>query len=66
MTLPPKALSALVDIKRDLLAHSVLLLPVPPVPNRSNVIITRKHSHQMRHARVKGPAVQRMYQRGEL
>jgi hypothetical protein len=66
MTLPPKALSVLIDIKRELLAQSVTLLPVPPVPDKANVMITRKHSHVMRHARDRGRAVQRMYQRGEL
>jgi hypothetical protein len=56
----------LVDIKKELVAQSITLVPVLSVPDRSSVMITRKPSHVMRHARTRGWAVQRMYQRGEM
>jgi hypothetical protein len=62
MTLPPKALCVLVDIKKELLLRSVMItstqVKIPQIVCKSNQV--------MRHARVKGPAIQRMYQRGEL
>jgi hypothetical protein len=68
MTLPPKALSILIDIKKGLLSQSVMITPVSvlPVPTKTSVMITRKPTQVMRHARNRGWAVQRMYQRGEL
>src|ERR1700675_945772 len=72
MNLPPKALHALLDIKKELLSKSVMItstqvrVPVLIVPSKADVMITRKPSHVMRHARVCGRAVQQMYQRGEL
>jgi hypothetical protein len=71
MTLPPKAIGVLIDIKKELLSQSVMItsdsqVPVVPVLDRSNVMITRRPTQFMRHARVRGFAVQRMYQRGEL
>ena len=76
MTLPPKALSVLVDIKKELLSQSVMIIPALPnvpvlpvlsvpsvrteTPHRAGVMITR-----MRHARVRNRAFQIMCQRGE-
>ncbi len=67
MTLPPKALSVLVDIKKELLSQSVMITPAPvlPVPTRTDVMITRRPTQVMRHARVRNRAFQRMCQRGE-
>ena len=82
MNLPPKALHALLDIKKELLSKSVMITSgptsnistssIPSTPstasplNRPDVMITRKSTQVMRHARNRGWAVQRMYQRGEL
>jgi hypothetical protein len=75
MNLPPKAIHALLDIKKELLSKSVMITSdpstelvrlVPNIPKRSDVMITRKSTQVMRHARNRGWAVQRMYQRGEL
>lgn len=69
MTLSPKALNALIDIRKSLLAdRSVTSLnaaaekaqaPVPAPPKRE-----RKPTQIMRHARVAAPAWQRYCRRG--
>ena len=82
MNLPPKALHALLDIKKELLSKSVMITsatsnistsgtpstPSTPVNTslKADVMITRKSTQVMRHARNRGWAVQQMYQRGEL
>lgn len=67
MTLPPKALSVLVDIKKELLSQSVMITSalVLPEPSRKNVMITRRPTQVMRHARVRNRAFQTMCRRGE-
>ena len=79
MNLPPKALSALVNIRKELLSKSVMItstpvrIPMVVVPSgpivpgtEANVMITRGHSHVMRHARSRGMVIQHMYQRGQM
>jgi hypothetical protein len=79
MNLSPKSIQMLIDIKKELLSKSVMITPeLPPVSvlpvlsvqaaiaPRSGVMITSKSTQVMRHARVRGRAVQQMYQRGEL
>lgn len=54
MTLPPKALTVLVNLKAELLSRA----------SEESVIITpstKVKQPTMRHARVRGGAVQRMY-----
>ncbi len=63
MTLPPKAINVLADIKANLLSSDVIITPeepkLPPIQPK------KEPKRYMRHARVHGWAFQRMCQRGE-
>jgi len=81
-SLSPKSIQILVDIKKELLSKSVMItsatsnistsgtpstLSTPAkMPLKADVMITHKSTQVMRHARTRGWAVQRIYQRGEL
>lgn len=59
MSLSPKQIQLLVDIKKEMLSREAPSAPEPQPPKKKET-----HTPKMRHARVKSRAFQRYCQRG--
>jgi hypothetical protein len=61
MTLPPKALQVLADLKKELLSKQEASVPMPTVPDKPK---REPKPQTMRHARVKAGPWQKYCQHG--